>query len=75
MKTVEKELDKLMTTEEFEAFTGIKKETLATWRFNGKGPNYSKAAGKRGTIYYSRADYEKWKSANKLEYIVPQKKS
>ena len=43
---------------------GIAPYTLRQWRMEGKGPPYSKGAGRQGRVYYRVADLEAWEDAN-----------
>lgn len=63
--------NKLYAPKEFSEMTGIGKNTLATWRRNGVGPEFIKAEGKNGAILYTFRSLEEWKNKNLKNTINP----
>ena len=56
MKEVETLLDGRMDTRASAVYLGLRKKTLAQWRWRGTGPRYVK----RGRIYYFKDDLDEW---------------
>lgn len=50
------------TPDQLEQWLGIKKATLANWRYRGIGPEFIKVGGRR--VLYSTEAVEAWLQAN-----------
>ena len=61
--------EKFVTDSDLEAMRIVKRQTLAKWRMQGRGPKYFKLPG--GAIRYRMSDVENWISAAAVD---PQEK-
>ncbi|MGW7106999.1 helix-turn-helix transcriptional regulator [Streptomyces xanthophaeus] len=56
--------DELMSPRQVHAAYGFSPQTLANWRWTGKGPDYIKTSpGRGGRIKYKRSAIEAWLDA------------
>ncbi|VBB44914.1 conserved hypothetical protein [uncultured Desulfatiglans sp.] len=53
----------LVSVDKAERFLGIKKGTLANWRYHGRGPAYYKV-GRR--VFYAEKDLNNWLKATRV---------
>ncbi|MFE7108367.1 helix-turn-helix domain-containing protein [Streptomyces sp. NPDC057575] len=54
-------VDELLSPRQVEELYGFHVQTLANWRWTGRGPDYIKTGpGKGGRIRYKRSAIEKW---------------
>ena len=50
--------DPLLSIEDMMKLTGLSRGALATMRYEGKGPRFTKITGK--VVRYRQSEYEKW---------------
>lgn len=58
---------KLLTVNQVVEITGICRNTLASWRHAGTGPDFIKAEGQKGRVFYKPEAIEKWISKNSIK--------
>ena len=57
----------LLSQKEVTIITGICRNTLASWRFYGTGPEFIKAEGKKGRVFYTPEAIRKWMKENSIK--------